>query len=264
MRLLHYPDEASFNAAIAPQLAADPDANPRLLIKYPDTANGLRLSDSEKSIFLRVDHQGRWLPSGRDGAKAVELVKQISGTAPSRLFAHSKVATAILDFWGIEAHKRLEMNWYRLGTLAIPNKQPEGGARPATLADLDTLIELISGFDGEAMGVSRPREVLLAEIPRWIASGTMLVWVVNGQIVANAMLIPNGENLLRIGAVYTQPAWRSKGIAKALTTIACQLAIKSGIGVSLHADKTHSFTNQMYQSLGFEYKGEHTEYRFTA
>lgn len=263
MQLIHYPDEASFNKAIAPHLAADPDANPRLLIKYPDTAQGMRLSNKDKSAFLRVDQQGRWLPSGKSGRKAVNLIKDGGYTLPARLFAHADVADALLEHWQGTPTLALHMNWYRLGQLILP-KQPEGGARLATPADLEALIQLMSAFDAEAMGVVRPREQLARDTPKWIAESTFLLWQTGNDITACLMMIPNGPTLHRIGGVYTRPEQRGKGVCKALTAIACQLITRAGLGVALHADKDHVFTNQLYQSLGFVKAGEHTDYRFTS
>lgn len=263
MQLIHYPDEASFNKAIAPHLAADPDANPRLLIKYPDTAQGMRLSNKDKSAFLRVDQQGRWLPSGKSGRKAVNLIKDGGYILPARLFAHADVANVLLEHWQGTPTLALHMNWYRLGQLILP-KQPEGGARLATPADLEALIQLMSALDTETIGMARSREVLENEVPKWIAANTFLLWQTNSVVSACLSMIPNGQDLQRIGMVYTRPEQRGKGVGKALTAIACQLITRAGLGVALHADKDHVFTNQLYQSLGFVKAGEHTDYRFTS
>lgn len=263
MKLVHYPDEASFNKAIAPHLAADPNANPRLLIKYPDTAEGMRLSNADKSAFLRVDQQGRWLPSGKSGRKAVNLIRDGGYGLPARLFAHAEVADALLAHWQGTPSLSLKMNWYRLGQLVLP-KQPEGGARLATPADLEALLALVTAFDSEAMGVARPREVLLADLPKWIAGNTFLLWQVGSEITACLMMIPNGPELRRLGGVYTRPEYRGRGICKAMTAIACQLITRAGLNAALHADIAHEYTNQLYQSLGFVKAGAHTEYRFTS
>lgn len=266
MNLIHYPDEAAFNTAIAPHLAADPDANPRLLIGYPPIKEPLYVSDSQRAIFLRTDRTQRWLPSGRDAAAATNLEQAMrafpvpDGISGSRVVAEVFAESFISRGAKVKLH--LDMNFYRLGEL-YPAAVPEGEYRFAGPDDLDLLCGLVTDFGVEATGVHRKQADLRTDAIGWIENRMPVFWQVHGQVVAMLLLIPNGPGLLRLGAMYVLPDQRGHGYSKGLASTACQLARAQGNGICLNADIDHPFTNQMYQSLGFIKRSVLSDYRFT-
>lgn len=83
-----------------------------------------------------------------------------------------------------------------------------------------------------------------------------LVWIENDRLVGNLSLIPfNAENQHRmlIANVGVEPASRKKGIAKALTEKALQLAREEKIdSVWLHVREDNPVAIHLYESLGFK------------
>ncbi len=264
---MHYPDEASFSAALTPHLANDPDANPRLLLAIPPKPNLLFVSDTGQRIFLREDDKQRWIPSGRDAKLAKELADALSHLPiPGGLTGDKAVTATFAESFlkrGAKAKLHLDMNWYRMSELKQP-KQPRGNWRKANLNDLTLLCTLITDFQQEAVGITRNQDELRLDAQGWIEADTPLFWEHEGVVTAMVNMIPHGNSLVRLGAVYTLPEHRGHGYAKALTGKAAEMALSNGFGVGLNADITHPFTNQMYQSLGFIHRNTCSDYRFTA
>jgi len=260
MQIIHYPTEAAFRTRLQPLLDAAPDINPHLLtLQLHEGLLRVSAQAGTDEIFLRADHKGYWLPSGTNAALCVELLKALNVThAPVGFFADLKVGEAAQDYFsqlGASPREAIPMHWYRMTELQNV-KLPDSTLRLAVAEDSAILVDFLSAFEAEALGItdhSRTQQ----QISFMLSAKQAYLLAVNGQPVAMALAFDNGPGLKRLGGIYTPPALRGQGYGKAVTAKLCQSILESGSHVALHADATHAFTNQLYQALGFAHKGQH-------
>jgi ribosomal protein S18 acetylase RimI-like enzyme len=93
-----------------------------------------------------------------------------------------------------------------------------------------------------------------------LLSGTTgFVWVEDGQVIANASVQRNvrRRDTWVIGNVATQPAYRNRGIGRAVVEACIQYAAARGARyVALQADVTNRPALHLYEKLGFQRVGE--------
>jgi ribosomal protein S18 acetylase RimI-like enzyme len=97
-----------------------------------------------------------------------------------------------------------------------------------------------------------------------LLSGTTgFVWVEDGQVIANASIQRNAtrRDTWVIGNVATQPAYRNRGIGRAVVEACIQYAAARGARyVALQADVTNHPALHLYEKLGFQRIGEVTHF----
>ncbi len=94
-------------------------------------------------------------------------------------------------------------------------------------------------------------------------SSTGFVWVEDGQLIANASVQRNytRRDTWIIGNVATQPAYRNRGIGRAVVEACIQYAASRGARyVALQADVGNRPALHLYEKLGFRRLGEVTHY----
>ncbi len=138
--------------------------------------------------------------------------------------------------------------------------------RPSTLADLDShvlhRVAMFKDMDyGEEAGRARMAAAFRDRLRTWLSTGEVRGVVAEsaGQAVAGALLqfkeaLPNPLSPQAVRGylfnVYTDPAFRGRGLARQMTAALLEVAKTQGIGmVELHASKA---AESLYRSMGFE------------
>lgn len=138
--------------------------------------------------------------------------------------------------------------------------------RPSTLADLDLHVRhrvvMFADMDyGDGAGRERMAATFRDRLRTWLSTGEVrgVVAESEGQAVAGALLqfkeaLPNPLSPQAVRGylfnVYTDPAFRSRGLARRMTLALLEVAKAQGVGmVELHASK---HAESLYRSMGFE------------
>ncbi|CRK61861.1 GCN5-related N-acetyltransferase [Alloactinosynnema sp. L-07] len=150
---------------------------------------------------------------------------------------------------------------YELGGLTLP--QVSGYFRLGTTEDLpvaarwwDEFAAELDHFEVGGSGEENARRAL--DFDRAIG-----LWFDNDEPVAMAVASPAIAGMSRIGPVYTPPAARGRGYAKAATAHVAQHARDKGAEhVLLFADTDNPVSNAVYQGIGFHVVTDAVEYTF--
>lgn len=179
-----------------------------------------------------------------------------------------RTAQLISNAWaartGSTPTPRMSELYYRLAELREPVGVP-GAARRASVSDpaeVALLADWFCRFRVET-GIARTPP---APDPELLVQGaergeTVMLWCVDGEVVAAA-----GHNAVRGGAskiapVYTPPDRRRRGYGAAATAAAVRSAQLLGAReITLFADAGYEPSNACYRGLGFEVIGEFAEY----
>lgn len=138
--------------------------------------------------------------------------------------------------------------------------------RPSTLNDLELhvahRVAMFQDMDyGDAAGRARMADSFRDRLRTWLSTGEVrgVVVEVEGQAVAGALIqfkeaLPNPLSPQAVRGylfnVFTEAAWRGKGLARRMTTALLEVAQGQGIGmVDLHASRD---AEALYRSMGFE------------
>ena len=138
--------------------------------------------------------------------------------------------------------------------------------RATTLSDLELHVHhRVAMFKDMDYGDDTGREAMAAtfrdRLRTWLSTGEVrgVVAESDGQVVAGALLqfkeaLPNPLSPQAVRGylfnVYTDPAFRSQGLARQMTIALLEVAKTQGIGmVELHASK---HAEALYRSMGFE------------
>ena len=168
-------------------------------------------------------------------------------------------------------------------TIAVTNLQP-GHLRPLNvMRDLPAVADLIElcfsatlDPDGRSyidqMRRNGRDSGFLNWAPRMIESVSLplsgFVWEDNGHIVGNASLIPffkDGQRIFLIANVATNPDYRRRGIARALTEAAMQRAReKRADAIWLHVREDNPGAIALYRDLGFAEHARRTSWYATS
>jgi GNAT superfamily N-acetyltransferase len=138
--------------------------------------------------------------------------------------------------------------------------------RPSTLSDLETHVQhrLVMFADmeyGDEAGRERMAAAFRDRLRTWLSTGEVrgVLAESEGTVVAGALIqfkeaLPNPLSPQAVRGylfnVYTDPAFRSRGLARRMTIALLDVAKAQGVGmVELHASKN---AETMYRSMGFE------------
>lgn len=138
-----------------------------------------------------------------------------------------------------------------------PDPAPSGGARLATLDDLDLVTEWFAAFHPEADAqAGRPPEegepVRIEGARDRIEEGSVWLWEVDGEAVHLTGGRPPSFGVVRIGPVYTPAEHRGHGYASALVAEVAQRVLDAGHRVCLYTDRDNPVSNRVYAAIGFE------------
>ena len=158
------------------------------------------------------------------------------------------VADALASARGKTVHLGLHQRIYELRIVVPPTPTPSGKLRLAQPGDYDVLVQWLERFAAETdHGAGDVRSYTATHI----RNKTVFIWDDDGPRTTAlwAGLTPNG---VRIGFVYTPPAWRGRGYASACTAGASQRALDSGYTFCcLYTDLGNPVSNSIYQKIGY-------------
>ncbi len=133
----------------------------------------------------------------------------------------------------------------------------EGRRHIAMPADRALLAGWIAAFNGEALAQTVTSEMAESAADRYIASGTMHLWLVDHTPVACAAAVGPTPNGIRIGPVYTPPENRRRGFGSALVADLTQDQMDRGKAFTyLYADRDNETSNSIYQKIGYRIVAE--------
>jgi predicted GNAT family acetyltransferase len=137
-----------------------------------------------------------------------------------------------------------------------------GRMRVATLSDLDLLIDWHRAFEIEVGMIAVPTP-LVERVTRRIDAQQLVLWMVDGRVVAMAGANPLPAVSARIGPVYTPPELRGHGYAQAVTAAsALHVQHDGSCTVFLFTDAEYPASNKAYQRIGFEHLSDHAHLLF--
>jgi GNAT superfamily N-acetyltransferase len=263
-------DPALFAKAALPLLRQEPISNTITLTVLDSLLAGHRFSDEEMTFAWYEDPVGRtvgavsrtppWgllisrLPPGFEAELVTDLrcrgvvVPEANGSVDAvRRFTECWTAgtdlTAELVF-----HQRL----FRLAGLVPPDPAPAGSARPATLAELDLVMDWLHAFRDEAEhSAGDPVRGMYADR---VEQQLFWFWLdEQGNPVSMAGRNPTSVGVSRVGPVYTPPEHRQRGYAAGATAACSQHALDCGADhVVLFTDLANPTSNGVYRRLGYQ------------
>lgn len=121
----------------------------------------------------------------------------------------------------------------------------------ATERDIEEIAKLQADFTFEALGERAEQSELMSKLSMQINNFALIRK--NGEIVAIAEGINEGNGLCRISYVYTKPTHRNKGYSRNVVTYVTHRAIDDGNIAYLHVDKNNPISNHLYLSIGYIY-----------
>ncbi|MBA3379341.1 MAG: GNAT family N-acetyltransferase [Chloroflexia bacterium] len=92
-----------------------------------------------------------------------------------------------------------------------------------------------------------------------------VLWLDRGGVpVSVACYKAPTTNGIRIGPVFTPPEHRRRGYAGAVTAATTQLMLDRGHAFTcLYTDAANATANHVYESIGYDFVADSTQYRFT-
>jgi len=206
----------------------------------------------DDGAFLRTPPRGALL-SEMSPVAAAELAVALAGTDLPAIAAPDKVAEAFSAEWqrltGIAGRLAGRQRLYRLDTLTPPDPPAPGAGRIAERRDRELLIEWVVAFH-EEIGEDPRRSAEIVDDK--LSYGGLLLWEDGGRPVSMAGLTRPAAGMVRVMAVYTPGAYRSRGYAGAATTAVTRAALDAGVtDVVLFTDLSNPTSNALYQRLGY-------------
>lgn len=222
--------------------AVERNGQPLLVsLHTPPHALILSLSEAPEAVERLVDELQRRDPT--------ELPSKVLGPAP--VVADFQRRWTATDGWSAQQTERQRI--YQLDEV-VPVAGVPGGARRATRADAELLLDWFTAFHSEAV----PDEVVdvAASIERRLNSagvGGLWLWVHGSRPVS---LVGAGSPALRgarVGPVYTPPGDRRHGYASALVAHVSRHLLDSGRRFCyLFTDLNNPTSNHIYRQIGYQ------------
>lgn len=142
----------------------------------------------------------------------------------------------------------------------------EGVYRPASLDDLDWVLENSIAFEKEALGDAGDPQSMRESILKDLNGEKVhrLFCLLDKTPVCMAkQTLRRLENGACITEVYTKPEYRGKGYAQTLIHKMCEEYFSRGNSfVTLFVDKSNPISNRVYEKVGFEILEDNYDYRF--
>jgi predicted GNAT family acetyltransferase len=160
-------------------------------------------------------------------------------------------------------HSREDLYTLELRDLRIPPILAEGAVRcrHATEAELPLLVEWRTAFVVEALGGSaspEQRAACLDELRLLHARGCAWVLVRGPTAVSHCVFNARLPDIVQIGAVWTPPALRGRGYARAVVAGALRAARTEGASRAvLFAEPANAAARTAYVALGFQRIGDY-------
>lgn len=270
-------DVARYAAAAGPLLAADP-ARHTIGLTVVENAVARSQPLAERETF------GWWTEPGGAVSGAVSitppypLLLEVTpehalrplldalGPGPTGVNGPLEPATQLASLWaaatGGAPVLAVASRLFRLDTLVLPEPQPPGFARPATVDDVPLLAGWTRAFAEEIPGPERG-ETLVAGVRDRVDWDGYRVWCTpDGTPVSMAGLARPAAGAVRIGPVFTPRELRGRGYAAAATAAASAAGLERAAQVVLFTDLANPTSNALYPRLGYRPLGDRATFLF--
>lgn len=140
-----------------------------------------------------------------------------------------------------------------------PRTRPALHIENVGLAFFDMLKPMQKAYEvEEVLDESQPFSPVVSnfQLKKALDSASVFIARENGTIVGKAALNAVGENYAQLGGVYTVPAFRRRGIARALVEHVVAAQNAEGKRVVLFAKKKNLPAQKLYENCGFERFGD--------
>ncbi len=140
----------------------------------------------------------------------------------------------------------------------IPPPPPPGAIRAVAPGDIDLVVRWGEGFARDTgVGFPKGREPIV----RWMETGALFVWEVEGEPVSVAVAHGRTWRGIRIGYVYTPPERRGRGYASALVAEVSRRMLGAGCEYCvLYTDLSNPTSNAVYRRVGYRLIDEVRDY----
>lgn len=141
-------------------------------------------------------------------------------------------------------------------------KLVQGYFRKATMDDISTISEFLSGFIYDCFGKTTEPEQQLQNAKIYIESKNLYVWCNDNEIISMANIAHRSERNVRINEVYTRKDLRGKGFGARIVYELCNVIIDEKKVPVLYTDLSNPSSNKAYKNVGFVESGKITQILF--
>lgn len=210
---------------------------------------------------LRTRPHNLVLARGSDEAVAL-LAGSIDEKLPGVVGAQPEIDRFVAAR-GVRAIPRVHQGIYALRAVRPP-RPASGRPRAAARADRPILLEWWRAFGVEALGESAPNEERIAlTVDHKLSAGEIALWEESGCVVSAVGFGSPTPAGIRIGPVYTPPAFRGRGYASALTAHVSAEQFAAGRRFCfLYTNLANRTSNKIYVDIGYERVCDSVEYAF--
>lgn len=199
-------------------------------------------------------------------APALAALLAERGPEPNGVSGPQPEAEAFADAWlartGQGRRDAMRQRLFALRKLTPPTGVA-GGARVATLEDLELLVRWRNDFADDALPAGWPRAGAEAVARQVRAGQGNVLWEAGGLPVALATASVPSAGMSRIGPVWTPPPHRNRGFGSAVTAAASRWALDAGARhVVLYTDLSNPVSNAIYPRIGYRPQFDAVELAF--
>jgi RimJ/RimL family protein N-acetyltransferase len=277
---LEFIDELEAFAALAwPLLIAD-EANHTILLSViqgarrsteagtPDPGitpwHSLVVRNGESVMAAACRSRGNWLLSTGPAAACEAIGTALRTDADFRgMVGPEPSVRAAAETCGAALHLHTALPLMRLQGIPDPGTPAAPGRlEPMPMGVNDDLRQLLVAWllaFRDEVRLADPREQVERDVAVRLTRGTLYVWFDRTDtpvcVLGAGPIAPSGA---RIGPVYTPPAQRGRGYARAAVTAASRLLLERGARtVFLFTDAANPTSNALYMKIGFVPVGRH-------
>ena len=194
-----------------------------------------------------------------DDPAAIDLLaRELAGEPLPGVSGPKEVVARFAERWsaltGRRTRVQISERIFRLDRVIRPARPARGSWRLAEPRDRELIAAWMEAFAEEALPGQPTPDNALELVDRWIARQyrTLYLWEDDARVVCLVGAGGETPNGVRIGPVYTPPAFRSRGYASSLTAAASQDQLDHGRRfVTLFTDLANPTSNRIYQAIGY-------------
>jgi predicted GNAT family acetyltransferase len=144
----------------------------------------------------------------------------------------------------------------------IKPKLVQGYFRKATIDDINTISEFLSGFIYDCFGKITTPKQQVQNAMIYIENKNLYVWCNDNEIISMANIAHRSERNVRINEVYTRKDMRGKGFGARIVYELCKVIINEQKVPVLYTDLANPASNKAYKNIGFIESGKITQILF--
>ncbi len=144
----------------------------------------------------------------------------------------------------------------------IPVSYPPGGMRLAEAGDAKLAADMLNAMSEEV--IAGPRRIYTAELAlESIQQRRTFFWVDEGEVVCITLATRPQIKGICVSGVYTPPAFRRRGYARALVAeVSKELLARGYKYTNLFTDLSNPTSNKIYQEVGYQPVCDYHQYEF--